>query len=47
MDVFIKAETRKEAELIALANNYKFFGESYTVKVSEVLHGFKQDGEIE
>ena len=44
MDVFIAAETRKDAELIALSNNHKFFDQSTTVEVSEILKGYKQGG---
>lgn len=42
IDVFIVAENRKEAELIALNKTHKFFDLDHTVTVTEVLQGFKE-----
>lgn len=39
--VTIRARSRKEAELINLANNYKFFNEDCTIIVMEVADGFR------
>lgn len=41
-EIVIYAKTRKEAELIALANNYKFFDQSCTVTVKEFGGGYRQ-----
>jgi hypothetical protein len=38
----IYAKDRKEAELIALTNNYKFFNESCTCSVREFSGGYRQ-----
>jgi len=42
IDVFIEAESRKEAELIALDHSYRFFDQDNTVKVEKILEGFKE-----
>lgn len=38
----IYAKTRKEAELIALDNNWKFFNQDTTVVVRELGSGYRQ-----
>ncbi len=42
IDLFIVAEDKKEAEMIALSNNYKFFEQDCNVIITEELQGYKQ-----
>lgn len=42
IDIYIVAENRKEAELINLQYNYKFFEQDCHVIVTEELQGYKQ-----
>ncbi len=41
-ELIIAANSRKEAELIALDNNYKFFDQDCTVTVSEIMEGYRK-----
>jgi hypothetical protein len=38
----IVAKNRKEAELIALSNDYKFCDQDHTVSVKEILQGYRE-----
>lgn len=40
--IVIYAKTRKEAELIALANNWKFFNQDCTCSVTEKSGGYRK-----
>lgn len=42
VEVTIYAKTRKEAELIALDNNYKFFDQDATCSVTEFVGGYRR-----
>jgi hypothetical protein len=35
IDIYIRAKTRKEAEIINIENNYKFFNQDCSVEVAE------------
>lgn len=40
--ILIYATSRKEAELIALSNHWKFFDQDCTCSVTEISHGYRQ-----